>query len=85
MSVSDEVRKLQNIFCLARQDPQYSEMVTKYNELEHRFGELTRDMTDEEQDIAWGFVCLSDAMSLRLVEILCEKFEINILDMDLGQ
>lgn len=85
MNVSDEVRKLQNIFQLARQDPQYSKMVGEYLVLEHQFGELTRGMTDEEQDIAWGFACLSDDMNWRMIEILCERFGINLLDIDSGQ
>lgn len=54
MNVSDEVRKLRNAFQLARQDPQYSKMVGEYLVLEQQLGELTRDMTDEEQDVVWG-------------------------------
>lgn len=85
MNVSDEVRKLRNAFQLARQDPQYSKMVSEYLVLEQQLGELTRDMTDEEQDVVWGFVCLSDDMNWRMIEILCEEYGINLMDIDSGQ
>lgn len=85
MNVSDEVRKLRNAFQLARQDPQYSKMVSEYLVLEQQLGELTRDMTDEEQDVVWGVVCLPDDMNWRMIEIFCEKYGINLMDIDSGQ
>ena len=58
-------------------DPQCCEIRKRYDELENAFGKLTAKLSDEEQDIAWAFICTSDELDNRLLELICECFEID--------
>ena len=62
---------------LAKKDPKYREIRVRYDTLEDAFGKLAAKLTDEEQDIAWAFVCTSDELDRRLLELVCERFGID--------
>ena len=73
---------INSLFRLSRKDPQYAEISEKYRQLEDDFGRITQKLTNEEQDIAWGFICTSDTMNWRMLEIICEKFDITPQRLD---
>lgn len=64
------------LFRMARQDPQYAQMGEEYNMLERRFSEMAGQLPQEDQDLAWEFICHAEAMNWRMLEIICEKMEI---------
>lgn len=82
-------KKVRMLFKVARDDPQYAALAKQYKRLEAAFGDLTGNMTDEEQDIAWGFVCVSDQMNWRMLELICERLGIDPMktgsDFDYGE
>ena len=80
-----DVRRLRALFDLVRKDTIYSEMSKQYQKLESDFERIMQRLPSEEEDLAWEFVCLSDDINLRIIEILCEKFEIDFLEIEKGQ
>ena len=80
-----DIRKLRALFDLVRKDPIYSEMSKKYQKLESDLERITQRLSSEEEDLVWEFVCLSDDMNLRIIEILCEKYEIDFQEIEKGQ
>ena len=70
----DVTRKIRYLFQRMELDPEYAEMLLSYRELEKKLGNLTRDMSEADQDIIWGFISLSDSMNWRMLEVLCEEY-----------
>ena len=70
----DVTRKIRYLFQRMELDPEYAEMLLSYRELEKKLGNLTRDMSEADQDIIWGFISLSDSMNWRMLEVPCEEY-----------
>jgi len=80
-----DIKRLRALFAMAKKDTIYSEMCIKYQKLESDLERITQRLSSEEEDLVWAFVCLSDDMNLRIIEILCEKYEIDVLGTEKGQ
>ena len=76
MSGTDD-RKMEMLRRLAKADAKYREIEGTYLELERAFSEMTIRLTEEQQDIAWAFVCTSDELDRRLMEIACDYIDFN--------
>lgn len=70
-------RKMEMLRRLAKADAKYREIEGTYLELERAFSEMTIRLTEEQQDIAWAFVCTSDELDRRLMEIACDYIDFN--------
>lgn len=77
MSQLKKLRKIQKLFKMVGSDAEYRMLAVKYEQLESAFGELMQKLTIEEQNIAWGFVCVSEDMNWRMLEWLCEQYQID--------
>ena len=66
------------IFEYAKRDPKYAEMNGAYGVLEDLFDKLVAELPDEDQDVIWGFVCLAEAINWRILELLCERYDIDL-------
>ena len=64
------------LFRRARLDPQYAQLAEQYRKLEERYSRMVMHLSQESQDLAWEFICLSDEMNWRMLEILCEDMKI---------
>ena len=60
----------------ARQDPVYKNMGEEYTELEERFSQMVMKLSQEDRDLAWEFICHSEMMNRRMLEILCQEMQI---------
>ena len=58
---------------MARKDEKYAKLAAEYELLEMEFARIARKLSDEEQDILWGFVCTSDSMNWRILELVAER------------
>lgn len=61
------------MFAMARQDEKYAELTAEYELLQMEFAGIARKLSVEEQDILWGFVCTSDSMNWRILELVAER------------
>lgn len=64
------------LFRRARQDSVYEKLGEEYTELEEHFSQMVMHLSQEDQDLAWSFVGLGEAMNRRLLEIICEEMQI---------
>lgn len=71
------VGKIKLLHQLARCDEKYRSIETRFLRLEKEFSEMANRLPDEEQDIAWAFVCTSDELDRRLLEIACDYIDFN--------
>lgn len=69
--------KMEMLRRLAKADAKYREIEKDYLALERAFSEMTIRLTEEQQDIAWAFVCTSDELDRRLMEIACDYIDFN--------
>lgn len=69
------------LFAMARQDARYAQMSEEYNALESRFSEVVMQLPPGAQDTAWEFICHSEAMNWRMLEIICEKMQMWRADL----
>ena len=70
------------LFRMARNDPEYAIMHGKYDEVEEQFSNMVMELPQQSQDLAWAFVCLSEEMNWRMLEIICEKMQIWRADVE---
>lgn len=70
--------KIHKLFDMAREDPKYAALYREYLSYETAFSNLSRDMPEEDQNILWGFICTSDDMNWRMLEMICERFPIDL-------
>ena len=73
----DREGKMKGLRQLAKADERYREIEGGYRLLEHAFSEITTRLTDEQQDIVWAFVCTSDELDHRLLEIACDYIDFD--------
>ena len=71
----DQIKKL---FAMARKDPKYAALSCEYRAYEAAFGDFCRELPEKDQNILWGFVCVSEDMNWRMLEMICEKFLIDL-------
>ena len=67
------LRRIKEMFAMARQDEKYAELTAEYELLQMEFARIARKLSVEEQDILWGFVCTSDSMNWRILELVAER------------
>ena len=68
------------IFEYAKMDPKYAQMNGTYGVLEDLFDKCVAKLLKEDQDIIWGFLCLSEEMNWRILELLCERYNIDFTE-----
>jgi DNA-binding NarL/FixJ family response regulator len=74
------LRRVREMFAMARKDEKYAKLTSEYEILEMEFARIARKLSDEEQDILWGFICTSDAMNWRILELVAER-EVEVLTL----
>ena len=67
------LRRVREMFAMARKDEKYAKLTSEYEILEMSFARIARKLSDEEQDFLWGFVCTLDAMNWRILELVAER------------
>ena len=77
MNEKEQYEKIHKLFQMARKDPQYAAMTKEYHELERKFSRMTQGLSKADEDLAWAFVCVSDGMNYRMMELLVEKYDIE--------
>lgn len=80
-----DIKELQALFGMARGDRYYSQMITQYQKLESEVDQIIRQLTETEQNVIWKFICISDEMNLRVIELLCDKYDLDIANTGKGQ
>ena len=73
---ADYSKLIAALFRRARQDSQYAKMGEKYGRLEEQFSRMVMQLPQESQDMAWEFVCVSNEMNWRMLEIICEEMKL---------
>ena len=64
------------LFQRARQDSKYKKMGEEYGRLEEQYSCMVMQLPRESQDLAWAFICISDEMNWRMLEIICEDMKL---------
>ncbi len=62
---------------LTEGDPRYEALSREYSALEDQCYEVVGKLSQQEQDVIWAFVAAGEAMNRRLLEIICEKFDVK--------
>ena len=62
---------------IARYDPKCQEIGKRYDELETHFSETVATLGKEYQDLIWAFVTISDELNHRLLEVICQSFNLD--------
>ena len=75
MEQSDD--KIKRLRQLARGDREYRELELRFLGLEKRFFHMVNTLPEKQQDLAWEFVCASDALDARLLEIAWDALYLN--------
>ena len=70
-------QQIQNVFQLARMDFEYAQMQIQYKEQERSVSEWLQTQPEEIQDTFWEFICLSDAMNWRVLELVLGGFPLQ--------
>lgn len=67
---------IRTLFRMVRNDSEYAIMQEKHDRLEEQFSKMVMQLPQQSQDLAWEFVCHSEEMNWRMLEIICEKMQI---------
>ena len=70
-------KRMRILRLLATLDDEYMQLQEEYKVWEEKFTQMAGTLTKEQQDVAWGYVCTSDALDHRLLEIACELLDLN--------
>lgn len=65
------------LFRAVNRDRTYGNMAKKYEKLREEFEMLVLSYPEQEQDVLWAFVCHSEEMNWRMLEWLCERYDIE--------
>ena len=57
-----------------RRDPRYAALSAEYEKLHDQFAVIADGLPEEEQDILWAFVTVSEEMNWRMLEWLRKKY-----------
>ena len=55
-------------------DPRYAALSAEYEKLHDQFAVIADGLPEEEQDILWAFVTVSEEMNWRMLEWLRKKY-----------
>lgn len=61
------------MFRNARMDVHYSELEEQYEKLGERFERMVQTLPQGEQDLVWEYICASEALNWRMLELILEK------------
>ena len=61
-------------FRSVRRDPRYAALSVEYEKLHDQFAVIADGLPEEEQDILWAFVTVSEEMNWRMLEWLRKKY-----------
>ena len=61
-------------FRAVRRDPRYAALSVEYEKLHDQFAVIADSLPEEEQDILWAFVTVSEEMNWRMLEWLRKKY-----------
>ena len=78
MYQNKRIDQIEKLFAMARRDPKYAVLSREYRAYEAVFSEFCRELPEKDQNILWGFICVSEDMNWRMLEIICEKFLIDL-------
>ena len=65
-------KKMARLREIAKSDSSYSDILRRYLVLEKQFSDMTTTLPREQEDLIWEFVCTSDELDRRLLEIACK-------------
>lgn len=65
-------KKLAKLREIAKSDSNYRDILRRYLALEKQFSDMTTTLPREKEDLIWEFVCTSDELDRRLLEIACK-------------
>ena len=65
-------KKMARLREIAKSDSSYSDILRRYLVLEKQFSDMTTTLSREQEDLIWEFVCTSDELDRRLLEIACK-------------
>ncbi len=68
--------KLKRLQLIANADAKYRALKTQYKVLENQFSKTASLLSDEQQDVLWAFVFVSDDLDRRLLEIACDYIQL---------
>lgn len=78
MGVEEEKEgKLCALRRLAREDLLFRRLERRYLDLEEAFAQMANTLPQDQQDTAWAYVCASDDLDRRLLEIACEYIRLR--------
>ena len=56
---------------MGRKDEVYMRIEAEFSNLENQLEIMAAELTKEQQDLLWAYICTSDALDYRLLEIAC--------------
>ena len=62
------------LFEMARKDSKYALMNRRYKFYEAVLEHMSQKLGEEDQNVLWEFICLSEDMNWRMLELICERF-----------
>lgn len=65
-------KKMARLREIAKSESSYSDILRRYLVLEKQFSDMTTTLPREQEDLIWEFVCTSDELDRRLLEIACK-------------
>ena len=75
--MNEEMREwILRMFREVRSDPRYAGLSAEYEKLHDQFAVIADGLPEEEQDILWAFVTVSEEMNWRMLEWLRNKYRI---------
>lgn len=77
MDTMEKLKRVHGLFQIARQDPEYSALGEEYDKLEERYAIMVQKLEEEDENLAWEFVLVSDSMNWRMMELICERYDIR--------
>lgn len=63
--------QLKELRLMGRRDETYKSLETEFMVLQKQLEKMASELTKEQQDLLWAYICTSDAMDYRLLEIAC--------------
>ena len=72
--------RIHEMFRLARKDARYAQMQKRYQELEGTLHHRLHRLPEDVQEIFWEYLCLSDAMNWRILELVLGGFPLQEKD-----
>ena len=77
MVSAETARKITVLLKKVSEDREYAHLLAEYQTMEYRLGELADHLTAAEQNVLWDYKETSDAIHYRILEVICEQFELR--------